>query len=268
MGNGERTLFDPPPHGSTASAGTPRREPPSAPEGLDDATLVQLIIARRGHEVPALAEEAARRHLIAAIPALEEQCRAHIGWGHHRIISAQAAALRALAALGGPEARAAVERLIARGAVEGPGLAVALQAAAELQALVPSHLLRDSLKHDEPDMRAAACACRGLPRDAIPRLTELLGDLHPQVQLAAACALGRMGQSVACQRLLIALREAPSTAIVAALAPIADEAVMVHLGQVARQRPELLSCVLDVLDDLDHPHAKRIAAGLRRDDPS
>lgn len=71
----------------------------------------------------------------------------------------------------------------------------------------------------------------GLPTEL---LTELLDDLHPTVALAAARALGRLGQTVARPRLLPALAAAPSSAIVAALTPIADETVIARLGQTAR----------------------------------
>ena len=52
----------------------------------------------------ALAAEAGRRRLAAAVPSLETLCRRFSGFGIDRMVPEQAAALQALAAIGGREA--------------------------------------------------------------------------------------------------------------------------------------------------------------------
>ena len=246
----------------------PRPEAPASPlprpEELDDTTLIRLIGERRTHDVVALADEAGRRGLAAAIPALEEQCRAHAGWGEDSVIGPQVAALRALGQIGGPAARMAVSRLVAHRVVRGPGLAVAFSIAAGLQAKVPPELVLEGLHHPEPAIRAAACAVAHTPPRTAARLTDLLADLHGAVRLAAACALGRMGEVAARPHLLIALRQSATHDVIASLAPIADETVMVHLGQAATRSSCLAASIIAVLEDLDHPRAARIAERLKR----
>jgi hypothetical protein len=97
----------------------------------------------------------------------------------------------------------------------------------------------------------------------VPILFELLDDLHRAVAFAAARALGRLGRAEARPRLLVALAAEPTAAIVAALTPIADDTVIVRLGQTARACPDLADCVLDALDDMDEPLAARVAAAIR-----
>jgi len=59
------------------------------------------------------------------------------------------------------------------------------------------------------------------------------------------------------------LRGRPSAEVIEALAPIADQEVLVAFGRVARAMPDLRPHVLDALDQLDDPRAARIALALR-----
>jgi hypothetical protein len=64
------------------------------------------------------------------------------------------------------------------------------------------------------------------------------------------------------------LRREPSAEVIEALAPIADEEVIVILGRVARAMPDLAQSVLDALDQLGDFRAARVAAALRAHDPA
>ncbi len=85
----------------------------------------------------ALAEEAGRRRLVAAVPALEALCRRFKGFGLLHTVPEQIAALQGLVAIGGAEAAATVLRFVIDGVVLGPGLSAAIAAAATLQCRLP-----------------------------------------------------------------------------------------------------------------------------------
>jgi hypothetical protein len=75
---------------------------------LDDQALIAAIPNSNLADSIALAAEAGRRRLTAAIPSLEALCRRFSGFGIDRVVPEQAAALQALAAIGGREAARAV----------------------------------------------------------------------------------------------------------------------------------------------------------------
>lgn len=116
-----------PPGPSQISA--PPLAPPSA---LDAAALIAALPGAGLVDTLRLAAEAGHRRLAAAIPVLERLCRRFAGFGVDRAVPEQIAALDALAAIGGRAAADAVARIIIRKIVQGPTLAVAVNAAARL----------------------------------------------------------------------------------------------------------------------------------------
>jgi hypothetical protein len=245
------------PWGSRANRG------PAAGE-LDDDTLVAAIPAARLADCSVLAAEAGRRRLGASVSALEALCRRFIGFGLDRLVPEQAVALGALAAIGGRDSARAVATLIARGVVQGPTLTVAMDAAARLHAVLPADVLRPLLRHLDPRVRANACKLLGGRLELIPALLALLGDAEPMVARSAACALGQTGRSEARPVLIAMLRKAPAEDVIGAASSIADEECIVLLGRIARSAPSLAEAALTALEDIDHPLAGAIAAGVRR----
>src|SRR5258706_10716171 len=71
---------------------------------LDDHALIAAIPESNLADCIALATEAGRRRLAAAIPSLETLCRRFSGFGIDRMVPEQAAALQALALISGREA--------------------------------------------------------------------------------------------------------------------------------------------------------------------
>lgn len=231
------------------------------PARLSDAELIAALPLARQVDAPGLAGEAARRELADAVPALEKLCRRFSGFGLDRVVTEQVAALRGLAALGGA---AAVTRLIVSGAVQGPGLRDALEAAAKLGCRLPPEQITSLLRHDDPKVREAACRCARGGAAAIANLVELLADLHVSVTHAAALALGRLGRPEGRSVLRGLLATAPSTEVVGALAAIAEDDDWVLLGQAALRVPDLAEAVLEVLEDSEAARAVAVAAGVRR----
>jgi HEAT repeats len=248
----------------TAAAGRPR----VAAVELDDESLVAAIPSASLHNYRTLAAEAGRRRLVDAVPALEALCRRFRGFGLDRAIPEQIAALQALAVIGGCEAANAAERLITGRVVQGPGLDDALATAGRLGVGLPDAIAVPLLRDAAPRIRAGACRC-ARPSPAVIRvLIELLGDTDRGVVEEGACALGRMGRSEARPTLSQLLREAPSPAVVDAVAAVADDECLVLIGRLARTRPEMADAALAALDDFGTPRAATIAAAARRSMPS
>ena len=213
-----------------SAAGIPAEQPlsqalarPPAVVYLDDEALIAAIPAANFGDCTALATEAARRRLAAAIPALEALCRRFAGFGIDRVVPEQSAALRALAVIGSRDAAQAVSRLIVRGVVQGPALGLAVAVAAQLHASLPADVLRSLLRHADPDIRANACRCACRRPELIAVMIDLLDDLNQAVARSAACALGQMGRIEARPMIARLLREEPSEEVIDAVSPVADE---------------------------------------------
>jgi HEAT repeat protein len=229
---------------------------------LDDGALVAAIPGAGLAEAPALAAEAGRRGLVAAVPALQQLCRRFAGFGLERIVPEQAAALDALALIGGPKAAGTVTRLIAKDIVQGPTRKVAVDVAARLKSVLPVETVLDLLHDTDPEVRADACRCAGPWPAALQVLLDLADDSDGEVRVAAACALGRMGRREARQALGRLLRDAPSVEVIEAIPAIADEDCIILLGRLLRTQPGLAGAVRDALEMIDHPRARQIVADM------
>jgi HEAT repeat protein len=179
------------------------------------------------------------------------------------MVAEQAAALQALAAIGGREAAEAVTRLIVRGVVQGPALSLAVSTAARIGSILPTEVLRSLLRHLDPGIRADACGCVRRRPELIAVMIDLLDDLNQGVAKSAACALGQIGRIEARPLLAKLLRDAPSEELIDAVSSIADEECMVQLGRIARTEPELSDAALNALEDIDQPRATAIATAVR-----
>ncbi|MGH6898455.1 MAG: HEAT repeat domain-containing protein [Geminicoccaceae bacterium] len=243
-------------------------QPEIVPADLDDDALIAAIPAAGIADAPALAAEAGRRRLVAAIAALEQLCLRFAGFGLERAVPEQVAALQALALIGGPESAQTVARLITRSIVQGPTRKVAVGIAAQLRSALPAETALALLQHADPEVRADACRCTGAWPAAIPVLLELTDDSDGNVRVAAFCALGRLGSREARPALTRLLRDAPSLEIIEAMPRIADEDCVILLGRIVRTQPALADAARDALEMIDHPRARQIAAiAAERDRP-
>lgn len=234
---------------------------------MDDEAVIAAIPQSSLGDSVALAVEAGRRRLAAAVPALATLCRRFAGFGIGRAVPEQIAALRALAMIGGRDAAHAVSQLIERAVVQGPALNVAASAAAQLRSTLSVDVLGSLLRNADPGIRADACRCARPFPQLIVVLVDLLDDLDPAVARSAACALGQIGRIEARPTLVRLLRDAPSEAVIDSVSSIADEQCIVLLGRIARSMPTLADAALDSLESIDHPRAGAIAAGIRRLQP-
>ena len=236
---------------------------PRSAESLSDAALIAALPDSVLADACALAAEAGRRRLSGAVSALVTLCNRFVGYGVDCKVPEQAAALQALASIGGPDASRSVGQLIAKGIVQGPTLAVAATAASELGATFPPDVALMLLRHSNPAVRASGCDCVRAGRDIVATLIELQCDLDSEVSTAAACALGRMGRAEARDHLKRLLKDGPSPRVLEAVAGVADEEVVIFLARIGRVRPELADSILSSLDEIDHPRAGAAASALR-----
>jgi hypothetical protein len=250
--------------GIAATSPASEWEPPRrlAPSQLDDAALIAAIPYVRQADCSAVTAEAVRRGLISAVPAFEALCRRFKGVGLTHRVPEQVAAVKALAALGSREASAALVRILCDDVMQGPGLAEAVGAAAALRARLPAERGIALLRHAEPAVRAEACRCVPPHPSVVAILVDLLGDVHPTIATAAACALGHFGHREARPILGQLLREEPTEDVIAAVVAIADADLVVQLRRIARARPDLTVAVKAAIEDIDDPLAGAVFATL------
>ena len=230
---------------------------------LDDQALIAAIPESNLADSIALATEAGRRRLAAAVPSLETLCRRFSGFGIDRMVPEQAAALQALAVISGREAAQAVSQLIVRGVVQEPALNLAVSTAARIGSTLPADVLQSMLRHPDPGIRASVCGCARRRPELISVMIDLLEDLNQCVARSAAYALGQIGRIEARPMLAKLLREDPSEEVIDAVSSIADEECLVQLGRIARTEPALSDAALNALEGIDQPRANAIATAIR-----
>jgi HEAT repeat protein len=237
---------------------------PIAPEGLSDGDLISAIPDATLGEASAMVAEAGKRRLRAAVPALTSLCNRFVGYGSGVAVPEQIAALNALGAIDGPEAKHAVSRLIAKKIFQGPTLITALTVGLQLDVVLPSDVSLNLLRDPTSSVRAAACGCVRFGYEVITMLVSMIDDPDQEVALASACALGRMGRIEALGHLKRHLLKSPSRHIVEAMARVADEEAIVFLARTGRARRELTDIVITVLGEIESPRASDAADALKK----
>jgi hypothetical protein len=249
-----------PPAAADAPASSP--SPPAAE--LDDDALIAAIPHASLGTCRTLTGEAARRRLTAAVPALAALCRRFKGFGAEKSVPEQVASLQAIAAIGGREASRTVAGLIAGDVIQGPGLAIAVEAARRLHASLPAAVGLKLLRHRDPAVRADAAFCVQITPDVVAVLLDLLDDLNAGVSRAAACALGRIGRAEARPLLTRLVAEHPSVDAIEAIVSVADDACIVLLGRIARGASDLAGTALAALEDIEDDRAVAIVSAIQR----
>lgn len=268
--NRQPDLFD---EGGRADAGSrpagPVRPAPPAPVTLPDDDLVCRLADAGPSEIDALCGEVAARSLSAAVPALEALWLRFRGFGLDRPLREQYAVVETLTRLEGPEARAALRRVVLSPDLPTSLQPAALRAAADAELVLPAAFVAGFLDHDNPAVRGAAFDLAPAANVPAPRLRDGLSDGAASIRLAAAVALAHRGDASGRDVLIAALADAPSIVIVDALGSIMealgmighDEAV-VALGRCAIRHSALAPRVIAILRDMGNRRAGRLAARL------
>ena len=146
-----------------------------ASSNLSDVALIAALPDSMLDDACVLAAEAARRRLSGRARACGVFAIVSSAMASTARTPEQAAALEALAAIGGPDASRSVGQMIAKGIVQGQTLAVAVAAASRLGVIFPPDVALMLLRHSSPSVRASACGCVRARRDIVTTLIELLG---------------------------------------------------------------------------------------------
>lgn len=252
------TAIRSPEFGPTGRNPAPVLPPEEAPAALTDDAVLQGLRAAFGERRRALAEEAGRRQLSAAIPSLVIAARP-------RDTDTQITVLRALENIGGEDAAAAVATLMQSQVLTREALNVGIVIADRMGCRLTAGGLEPLAEADEPEVRLALCHCLKPGPEAVELLRVLVRDSVREVALLAARTLALRGLPDGIVPLVEALRSAPMPEDIDAVACIADESLMVELGKTARANPALAPMIIDALEGMEGPQAGLVAGGLRRD---
>ena len=228
-------------------------------EMADDALCASIAAVALSNAAEILGE-VARRRLSSAVPELAALIRRFKGFETRRPIAEQTEALAALVAIGGVDAAGVLKSAIERGEFNRANLGAALAAAARLGLRLEPRVVEAALAHDEAAIRLAACSFVSARPSLIALLVQRLSDEDESVRTAAACALGELGRIEARPMLMGLLQTSPSAAVIEAAVNVADEALVVQLGKLARAQDRFRGPVVQALEDCDLP----LAATLRR----
>ena len=267
------------PEGRTISADQPdlfdergrsiahRPAAPVAPaaDRLTDGELIAAIPQAGLSTVGPLCDEVVSRSLESAVPALESLWRRFAGFGVGMPLTEQLAVLATLARLGGEPARAGLQRIVLSQGLPASLLPAALRAAADAGLALPAAFVAPLLEHGEVEVREPAFALAARVPGHL--LREGLRDRSPSIRRSAAIAMGNRGLAEAGPVLIAELARDPSIAVIEALAAIADDDLVVHLGRCAERHPSLAGAVVAALRDMENERAARLARRLEAGGP-
>jgi hypothetical protein len=249
---------------SAGTAASPTQARALGTDQMTDDALCASIAAISLGQAAEILGEVARRRLVTALPPLAGLIRRFKGYLPRGPIIEQTAALQALVAIGGAAAAAVVRTAIERGEFNRANLATALRTAAQLGVRLEPSVVEAALGHEEAEIRVAACAFVSARPNLLALLVERLADPDEQIRIAAACALGNLGRVEARPILRSLLQTSPSIAIVEAAASVADDAMVVQLGRLAREQDCFHNQVVQALEDCGLALAAKIRGGLAR----
>ena len=245
-----------------ASPGAQARWAAPSPGSVSDAALVGLLAGAGPSDVGVLCEEIVARSLPSAVPALEALWRRFHGFGIERPLREQRAVLETLARLGGPEARAALRRIVLRPDLPASLLPVGLRSAADAGLRLPAGFVAGFLGHDDPAVREAAFELAGAANVPASRLREGLSDRVASIRRSAAVALARRGDASGLGVLIAGLADAPSARIVEALGALGGDEAIVALGRCAMRHPAFAPGIVGLLREMGEVRAGRLADRL------
>lgn len=139
-----------------------------------------------------------------------------------------------------------------------------VRAAAASRVTLPKSIVEAGLSSAQADVRCAALSLAVASDVSLDDIYPYLTDPVREVRRAAAVALAEAGEEDARDVLLYEIRVRPSRTLLDALSFVANEDVVIRLGQLARQSPEWCEPVIAVLETIDHPKASKVIASLMR----
>ncbi|MDP3961880.1 MAG: hypothetical protein Q8Q26_17765 [Pseudorhodobacter sp.] len=226
---------------------------------MSDLELLAGFVGATMADVSAIGEEILRRRTEGWSQAALGLWDRFLGFGTAKPMLEQVVVLNLVQ----HTAAAAVLRdLLRRGQIAECLDPYLLLAAAACRIALPTTTVLRGLSHRHSDVRRAAVQV-AIPSDvSIEHLHPYLADPAREVRRATATALAEAGETLARDSLLFEMRVQPDRAGLEALSFVADEDVVIRLGQIARQHPAWCRIIIEVLQTIDHPRAERVAASL------
>jgi hypothetical protein len=229
------------------------------PTLLSDAELLAGFANASMVVVAALGEEILRRRPEGWTEAVLALWDRFYGFGETRPMLEQVVVLDLVQRT----AEAALLRvLLRRGPMAECLDAHLLLAAAACRVALPADVVLRGMSDGRAEVRSAAVKLAIPSSISTEQLHPYLADPARDVRRATAKALAEAGEPIARDPLLFEMRLQPDRAGLEALSFIADEDVVIRLGQIARQHTAWCGIVIEVLQTIDHPRAQGVAAGL------
>ena len=249
--------------GTATPVAAPAARPPF-PDTLSDEELVARLPGARIAEAGPLCGLVVERGLgDRALPALESLWRRFAGFGQDRLLPEQVAVVETLAKIGTAAAPEMLAGIVAAPELPLPLLPTALRAALAVSLRLPGTFTGPLLAHGDPEIREFAIRLCAFGRPEFEGLEACLADTHAAVRRAAAIVLGGFGWDRAKAVLLAELARHPTGEVVDALATIADDDIVVHLGRCAERHPELAGRIAAELEEMQTPRSLKIASRIR-----
>ena len=257
LDNRQSDLFGPQPSPVVHKSAEP--DEPVDPTRLDDQQLLKLLVNCSLTQVEAVSNEVLRRQPSGwthALLALWDRFR---GFDNTSPMIEQKAVLDVIRHSGRGDL---LKQIFERGPLNECLDAHLLFAAAACGIRLPTEIVRRGLSHCQQDVRAAAVEL-ALPSKLAPEMLHpLLTDPCRSVRRLTATVLAESSDSTARDLLLLEMKTQPDRAGLEALGFVANEDVVILLGQIARQHPDWFQTIIDVLEGCDHPKAAMVQAGL------
>lgn len=244
-----------------ACAAAPVISSPFRPEEMSDDALLAEFPKASVTTVSGLGAELTKRRPLGWQEATLKLWRRFLGFGGDRPTVEQEIVL-SMAVISSD--RHLVEAILSMGQLLPCFEPYLVQAAAASGVKLPTPMVEAALCHEQADVRCAAL-CLAVASDvSIDDIYPYLTDPVREVRRAAAVALAEAGEEDARDVLLYEIRVRPTRTLLDALSFVANEDVVIRLGQLARQSPEWCAPVIAVLETIDHPKAGKVIAGLMR----
>ena len=249
--------------GTVAPVAAPAARSP-CPDTLSDEELLDRLPGAGIVEAGRLCSLVVERGLgDRALPALESLWRRFAGFGQDRLLPEQVAVVETLAKIGTASARELLAGIVTAPELPPVLLPRALRAALAVSLRLPKTFTGPLLAHGDPEIREFAIRLSAFGRPEFEGLEACLADTHAAVRRAAAIVLGGFGRERAKAVLLAELARQPGGDVVDALATIADDDIVVHLGRCAEMHPELAGRIAMELEHMETPRSLKIANRIR-----
>lgn len=184
------------------------------------------------------------------------------GYGRDKPCPEQILVLDMIRVAGGATGREMLRALLARDNIFPCLDEWLVRAAAACAVPLNAARVAPCLSAPDPELRQAALEI-AVPSGLMAEdLRPLLHDRDAAVRRLTSIVLAEFGDAAVRDMLVQLLRRQPCLRGLEALAILADEDVVIRLGQIARAHPDWCGAIRELLEGIDHPKAAVVLAAL------